>query len=162
MSYKWPNLRLFNRGANTAGFSACIVQIFKAPGKKSCSHCNIKEAKKSKQFCISFARFSRRLSCKWCSCSASRRCQLPKVYRCLGVTLATSATPGPPGSVRCVPPRAPKLAWGPGNLASLEPVLFIWVIFSYYNALISFSQQVLIKPLPSTKHIYRFWRHSYE
>lgn len=56
-----------------------------------------------------------------------------------------------------------ELALGPRSLASPEPVLFVWGIFSYYNSLFfSFSQQTLFKPLPSTKHSYKLLVHSYE
>lgn len=125
MSYKWPDLRLFNRLANTAGFSACIVQIFKAPGK---NHAVIAISKRPINQ----------------SSSAFLLQDFPEDF------LANGAAVLPPGDVSCPKyiaawvspwqpvhpqvlrglsvvflPGHPKLAWGPGSLASLEPVLFI-------------------------------------
>ena len=80
VSYKWPNVRLFNSLANAAVFSAYIVQVLKTPGKIMQSLQYQRGQKIKTVFSVSFARgILRGFSCKWCRCSAPRRCHLPKI-----------------------------------------------------------------------------------
>lgn len=87
-------MRLFNRLKNAAVFSAYIGKVFKTLGKIMQSLQYQRGQKIKVVFCVSFARgILRRLSSKWCSCSAPRRFQLPKVPCCLRHNLGNACIP---------------------------------------------------------------------